>query len=204
MVDALDAARPPCPTYGLLPCVAGQINRDVLNRPDLGRRQVLLGERLAPYNRTVCLIAGLTALGDRKWDEAAGLFGRYVELGGSVSDVAPACVAAGRASIPFAMVRHDRRGLLNLAGLMPPNDPHWAGWRDRCRSDAAKQLAIDAAQPNAPAVTLAELAGSEMAAAEASKKSPEKAIPLFCYAVCLEYSTCDWRLALAKCLMAAG
>ena len=198
IVDDLDAGRVLCPTFGPALSVAGQINHDVLGRGDVGERQIQLSYQLAPYDPLVCLVAGLDAVADHRWDEAERVLGRYAAQGGGVADYADACIAAGKGGIPYRLVRGDRGGLTYLADRMPV-DHRWDAWRDRCRSDAAKLLAADAAKPDAPAEVLAE-----QAAADQRQGRSADAAGLYRRAVTDEYSNVGWRLALAQCLADAG
>ena len=201
LVADLDAARLLCPTYGMLLGLTGQVNRDTLGRADLGERQIRLAYRLSPYNLSICLIAGDDALRGHRWGEAATLFDRYALLGGPLKDYANDCVRAGHPEIPFDIVqrRHDRPGLLYLAGLIQPRDPRLAGWADRCRSEAAALLAADAADPDASPQTLAEQAD-----ADARRGRTADAVALYRRALAGEYGNVDWRLRLARCLLDAG
>ena len=156
LVDDLDGARALCPTYGQPLCVAGQINLFVLGRTELGEREISTSYQLAPYDPTVCLIAGLAAAHEDHWDTATRMLGHYVELGGSIRDFADVCLRAGQPIILYRLTRHDRAGLLYLASRMPPGDPTWAAWIARCQSDAAALLAADAARPDAAPEVLAE------------------------------------------------
>lgn len=57
IVEELNEARACCPTFGATWSVLGQLERLVLNRPE-GEKRIQTGYVLAPYDSTVCLLAG--------------------------------------------------------------------------------------------------------------------------------------------------
>jgi hypothetical protein len=197
LVDDLTAARPLCPTYGPSLCDIGQFNRDALGQRDLGSRQIQLSYRLAPYNLTVCLIAGLDALDARQWDRAEAILGRYTAMGGSPQNYVDQCLYVGWVRIPFNILAHDWQGMQYLASRIPSPDARWDVWRARCQNAAADLLAVEAAKPDAPADIVASQAANER-----DQGRTADAIALYRRALQQDYGNFDWRLALARCLAA--
>ncbi len=199
IVADLDAIRVSCPTFGPPECVAGQIDRDVLGRPARGEAEIAAGYRLAPYNPTICLIAGLDAVDGHRDAEAIAILTRYLKLGGQPADFDDYCIARGAALVAYRVVQHDHERLLGLADRMPAADPRWRPWIDKCRSAAADLLAADAAKPDATPLTVAE-----RAEAVADQGRPAEAADLFRRALSADYGNTGWRLMRARCLLAAG
>ncbi len=199
IVADLDATRVLCPTFGPPQTVAGQIDRDVLGRPARGEAEIAAGYRLAPYNPTICLIAGLDAVDGHRYDQAIAILKRYVKLGGSPADFDGYCIAKGAALVAYRVVQQDHEQLMGLADRMPAGDPHWRPWIDKCRSVAGALLADEAAKPDALPLTIAE-----RAEALADQGHPAEAAELFGRALAADYGDTNWRLMRAQCLLAAG
>jgi tetratricopeptide (TPR) repeat protein len=199
IVADMDAARLLCPTYGVPLSITGQINRDKLNRSDLGGRQIRLSYRLAPYNTSITLLAGTDALARNLPADAAAALRHYAALGGSVHDYADDCILAGHPEIAHDIVKTDRASLLYLAGRLTAGGPKFASLADQCRREAAALLATEAAGPNVPAATLVDL--GEAAAREGRTGD---AIDLYRRALLLDYGNVPWRTRLARLLADAG
>ena len=199
MVDAMDADRLLCPTFGLPLSVAGQINRDLLGQAARGEWEIQTSYRLAPYNTTVCLIAADDALVAHRWAQATDVLTRYAAMGGGIQDYADVCIAVGAADIASKLVKDDRAGLLYLASRMPAGDPRWQPWIAYCRRSAAKLLLAAAARPDASPLDLADLAQLDQ-----QQGHRAEAIDLYRRALSAEYGNVGWRLQLARCLADGG
>jgi len=88
IVDELNNARLVCPTYGATHCVAGQLERYILGRPE-GEERIRKGFQLAPSDPTACFVAGLL---DAEQGETEAAFAKL-----SRAQAQQGCRAEGRA-----------------------------------------------------------------------------------------------------------
>ena len=199
IVADLEAARLQCPSFGPPLCVAGQINYTVLGHRDLGRDEIHKAVRITPYDKDVNYAAARLAVDENDWSTAQSAFARYTLLGGNLHDFTDLLLHAGHPEIPYAIARGSRDNLRYLVSRMPQDDPAWKAWIARCTSDADTLLMAEATGPSASPDSLAQLATTH-----ARQNHPLEAIPLFQRALRDNYARTDWRLALARCELAAG
>lgn len=79
IVGELNAACLLCPTYGACYCVAGQLEKFILDDPE-GAERIERGFKLAPCDPTVCFVAGLTDALESRVDESLEKLQRAVQL----------------------------------------------------------------------------------------------------------------------------
>ena len=199
VVKDLDAIRVICPTFGLPVDLSAQINRDLLDRTDLAARQSWLAYRLAPFNRDVCLRAGIDALAHRRGGDAWDALSHFAALGGSPRQYADACVRANRPIIAYWIARDDRRALAEVSGRMSDPDPAWLAWVDFSRRRADRLLVAEADEPDAAPGTVAEQADADV-----RRGDRPAAIDRYRRALAVDYVNVDWRMRLAAVLADAG
>jgi len=197
IIDELQSIRPLCPTFGPPLCVAGQIEHFVFGRPE-GLPHIEQAFRLAPYDRTVCFIAGKLAVEAGDWDQSLAAFKRCAALSGFDSEMIDIYVAANRPDLALKIAEGKRQELSYLANRLQ-GDPHDQDIAAYCQSQATALLLVEAEQPDASAEAMAE-----MAARYAEQNNPAQAIDWYRKALRLNYGAVDWRLRLAGILAGMG
>ena len=92
IVEDLHQARPLCPTFGALYCIAGSIETFVLNDPN-GLEHIRQGYRLAPNSATACFAAARVDVRARNTEAAFAKLERAVGLDGSYfAEAANLCI----------------------------------------------------------------------------------------------------------------
>jgi tetratricopeptide (TPR) repeat protein len=215
IVDELHSGRALCPVFGAAYCVAGQLEKSVLNDPN-GVKHIQTGYILAPCDATTCFVAGVldaeddllsTPLG-AGFDAAFAKLCRALKLDGSLfrelasffinhldrPDLAVKLAgdntdwlsqAANLLSEPGGQSRSE-------SGFLPPAGGTGA---EQARTRVVELLKLKCRQPDAPAWALASLANIC-----ARENDYEAAIENYRRALALDYSQVQWRFALATLL----
>ncbi|HEX8323497.1 MAG TPA: O-antigen ligase family protein [Tepidisphaeraceae bacterium] len=198
LVQAFDAVRPLCPTFGPPLCVAGQIRSLVLN-DSAGDTQIRQAFRLTPYDRTVCYINGLLAVERQDWDTARVALDRYVLLGGPRWQLVDVYLLARRPDLAYEAARGDRANLQRLADGLTAGWPHEAALAARCRTDVERLLISESEADGAGADLWVGRANYERA-----NGRPAEAVSWQQKAVESDYGRIDWRMDLARMLAEIG
>jgi O-antigen ligase len=199
LADELAAVRAVCPTYGPPYGLEGQLRLNVLKQ-DAGAELIRHGARLSPYDPPTCLIAGELAAREGRKEEAKTLLRRTVEMApGFFHEVA--VLAFNELDDPeFARdLAGDNYGWLEqLAVIAEASAQHAALAPDlHAASEAALRRRAKTSD-----VTPYELA--LLASIDAGRGDHDRAINNYKRALNLEYSQVDWRVALARVLIAVG
>ena len=199
IASELHAARPLCPTYGPLYCVAGQMELFVLNRP-IGADHIRMALTLAPADPTVCFVAGLLDVHEGRVDASLEKFRRALALGsGSFEEIVQTYIGqADRPDLAVAAAGDDVYRLLRVATLLgqKPEQQSLAG---QARAQAISLLEAQCQGPGAPATALASLAGIYR-----QDRNYQAAIECYRRALNLDYGQVSWRLDLARSLAEVG
>lgn len=199
LADELAAVRKICPTYGPPYGLEGQLRLNVLDDP-AGAQLIRNGARLSPYDPPTCLIAGELAAREGRKDEATTLLRRTAEMApGFFNEVA--VLALNELDDPeFAreLAGDDYGRLRQLASIAEASEKH-AGLAPDLHAAAEAALRRKAKTPE---VTPHELA--LLASIDAGRGDHDRAIAHYKRALNLEYSQVEWRVALARVLIAAG
>jgi tetratricopeptide (TPR) repeat protein len=199
IVDELNQARVLCPTFGATYCVAGQLEKFVLNEP-AGSRNIRKGFELAPCDATACYTAGLLDVLEGQIDASFEKFSRALELDGSlIKDIVDVYVRqVNRPDLAVAIAGDNIGRLSQVANVLSET----AGQEDlavKARSEATKLLKAKCEQPDAPAWVLASMANVCR-----QENDYNDAADYYKRALSLDYGQVDWRLNLAQILAKSG
>lgn len=199
IVEELHQARALCPTFGPAYCVAGQIERFVLDRPD-GAEHIRTGFALAPCDPTACFIAGLLEVQEGNFDASAEKFQRAVLLdGGLFGDTASVYIhQANRPDLALTLAAGDTSRLLHVAGLLNGLAEHQE-LATRARAEAIALLKERCEKPDAPAGALASVASLY-----SQEKDYQASTDYYRRALALDYGQVEWRFRLAQTLAQSG
>jgi tetratricopeptide (TPR) repeat protein len=199
IVEELHQASALCPTLGSTYCVAGQIEKFILDRPD-GAEHIRTGFALAPCDPTACFIAGLLDVQEGKLDASAEKFQRAVLLDSRLfGEVATLYVhQANRPDLALALAAGDTSRLLHVAGLLNGLAEHQE-LAVRARTEAIALLKERCEKPDAPAGALASLASLY-----SQEKNYQASADYYRRALALDYSQVGWRFSLAQALARMG
>jgi len=199
IVDELHQARALCPTFGAAYCVAGQLERFVLNDP-LGAQHIRTGFALAPCDPTACFVAGYLDAIEDKIDASYEKFEKAVQLDGRLfNDVADVYINhVDRPDMAVAIASDNVGWLTRVANALYKTDGH-RDLSDQVRARVATLLREQCEQPNAPAWVLASMAN-----VCGVEKDDKAAVDYYKRALALNYGQVYWRLALAKLLAKTG
>jgi O-antigen ligase len=199
VVEELHQARTVCPTFGPAYCVAGQIEKFVLDRPD-GAEHIRTGFALAPCDPTACFIAGLLEVQEGRSDASAEKFQRAVLLdGGLFEDIASIYIhQANRPDLALALAAGDTSRLLHVAGLLNGLAEHQE-LAARARAEAIALLKERCEKPDAPAGALASVASLY-----SQEKNYQASADYYRRALALDYGQVGWRFSLAQALARMG
>jgi len=195
IVAELHQARALCPTFGPTYCVAGQLERFVLDDP-AGAAHIRTGYRLAPYDATTCFTAGLLDAQEGKLEDSLAKFTRAVQLSGDYfPDVVDVYVFEfNRPDLAVSLAGDDYGRLGYVAGVLSELTEH-QDLADQARASVARLLKEKCSAADAPASALATLAYLC-----ARQQDHAAAIEYFRRALVLDYGQVQWRLAQARCL----
>lgn len=119
IINELHQARPLCPTYGPILCVAGQLEQIIFNDP-LGFKHIEMGYELAPCDAVTCYMAGVMDAEQGRIEEAQAKFSRATELnGGLFDDIASFCILSlGDAKLALRLAGENIGRLNQIARIL--------------------------------------------------------------------------------------
>jgi tetratricopeptide (TPR) repeat protein len=199
VVAELHAARPLCPTFGALYCVAGEIEKFALNDPN-GAEHIRQGYRLAPNNATACFAAaridaeaGQAEAAFTKVARAAHLDGSYFTPGAAL------CVdILARPDLALKLAGKNAGRLSVVADLLAARDQH-SELAAEARARALALLARRSDDPDAPAATQVSMARHDV-----EQGDIETAIARYRRALRKDYDQVGWHYELAVLLARTG
>jgi len=209
VVEDLHAARPLCPTYAPVCCVAGQIEQFVLGRGE-GADHIRMAASMAPSDIIACYAAGVLAVREGRSEDSLGDFRRCLALEpGLMGNILrlyidgmhrPDLAIAAASDSPDDLLRISES--LRADGLHEDAAPRSLGAHAlaaEARAQAARLLKGRSARADASKSTLALLASvayedGDYATAVASYRR----------ALALDYDRLEWRLGLARALARTG
>lgn len=199
IINELHEARILCPTFGATYCVAGQLEKFVLNDPN-GVRHIQTGYRLAPCDPTACFVAGLLEAKELKFDDSLEKFSRAIELDGRLfkdaSDIYINHVS--RPDLAKTLAGDNISRLIYMADSLTGMEEH-KELADKTREQAKELLISKCSEPAAPAWAFANLANIYR-----KESDQDKAVEYYQRALALNYGQVDWRFNLAKMLAEIG
>lgn len=195
IVDELQNARLLCPTYGATCCVAGQLERFVLNDPN-GSERIRKGYQLAPCDPTACFVAGLLDVEEEQIDESFDKLSRAIELDSRFFHGSANIYMnhAGRPDLAVILAG-DNIGWLSYVANALSNMTEHKDIVEKAQIQVVELLKQKCSGSDAPASSLASLANIYRKEGE-----NEAAIEHYRRALALEYGQVRWRFALAKLL----
>ena len=198
IVADLHRARSSCPTFGAAYCVAGQLEKFILDDP-AGAEHIRTGYRLAPCDATACYVAGLLDAREGRVEDSLPKFRRSLKLRGRFfRDIANVYVQANRPDLAVEIARDSAGQLLYVANILQKMD----GSRPLAAQAKAEALAMLQQQCQQPDVSAGMLAS--LANVLHQEKDYGSAIEYYKRALALEYGQVGWRLALARLLAETG
>jgi O-antigen ligase/tetratricopeptide (TPR) repeat protein len=199
IADSLTAVRRLCPTYGPPYALEGQLRLTALQE-ERGRELIRTGVRLAPYDPPACMTAGEIAAKEGRAEEAEALLNRAVKLQPGYFPEAAALlmVQLDRPDLAETMAGDDYARLSELAAISGTT-ANYSMLKEKYRDAAETALRKQAAAADA---TPPELAAH--AAIEARDGRHDAAIALYRRALGADYKQVQWRMALARSLVAKG
>jgi tetratricopeptide (TPR) repeat protein len=199
IADELAAVRRLCPTYGPPYALEGQLRLFVLNDPR-GADLIRTGVRLASFDAPTCLVAGELAAREGNVEEAQRLLNRAVALQPAYFSEVIGIYLHGlsRPDLARALAGDEYWRLDILAGASA-EIPELAQFSESVRREAVASLRRRASSSDATPAELVELARIEMA-----DQRPDEAREYYRQALSQEYGQVEWRIELARALMAAG
>jgi tetratricopeptide (TPR) repeat protein/O-antigen ligase len=194
IVADLHQARALCPTFGIVYCLIGQLEKYILDEP-AGAKHIRLGYTLAPNNTTVCYAAGLLDIQEGELTASLKKFHRYLKLGGSFRDVADIFVKQlNRPECMVSLAGDDARLLISAANILR-REKKYDNLSKTIHNNAVELLRKQCDQPCVSATTLALLAQTYY-----KQKKYDLSIEYFRRALALDYGRVQWRLLLARML----
>ncbi len=195
IIDELHKARVLCPTFGATYCVAGQLEKFVLNDPN-GVKHIQTGYRLAPCDPTACFVAGLLDVEEQKVDGSFEKFSRAIELDGRLfGEVADVYINhVSRPDLAVAIAGDNTWWLSRVANALADIQEH-KELADEARARVKELLKSKCAEPDAPAWAFASLGNIYK-----RENDNETAIEYYQRALTLDYGQVYWRLTLARLL----
>jgi tetratricopeptide (TPR) repeat protein len=199
IVGDLQRIRPLCPTFGPTCCVAGEIEKFVLDDPN-GAERIRQGYRLAPCNPIACLAAARVDIEAGAAEAALEKMDRAVQLDrGCFRQVASLCLEKlARPDWALRLARDDTFMLNYLAKVLSAT-----GGQDELvktvRAEVLERLEQESHEPGASAqvfVSLAALYGQQ--------GEVERGIDRYRLALRKDYEQASVHLELARLLKRAG
>ncbi len=199
IVEDLHQVRPLCPTFGVLTCLAGEIEKFALADPN-GAEHILQGYRLAPCNAAVCFAAARIDAEEGRAEEAFEKLSRAVLLDGRYfGQAASLCVdSLARPDLALQLAGDQAGRLSNVADLLAASDQH-AELVQQARAKALGLLAARSEDPDAPASTHVSLARGDVERGDIAS-----AIDRYRLALRKNYDQVGWHYELAGLLARAG
>ncbi len=194
--DDLREVRRLCPTYSHAYCLAGQLETYLLDDP-AGAGHVRTGFELARCDLWACGLAARADAAGENWPRAVETYRRFLDLTGSFNDVIDVlAINHHRPDLALEVAANDITNLNHLADALAATYPDVAA---RAKSKAFNAASADALRADAPAASIAWLAGQY-----ADRKDYPSAISAYRRALAMQYESIPWHLALARVLADAG
>jgi tetratricopeptide (TPR) repeat protein len=199
IVADLHQARPLCPTFGPICCVAGEIEKFVLNDPN-GAERIRQGYRLAPCDSTACLAVARIEAEAGDVESAFGKITRAVQLDrGRFWQAAAFCMdTLARPDLALQLAGDNIEWLSHVANkLLAAGVP--SQFVDAARAKALERLEQKSREPGAPARVLVSLAHLY-----SQRGDVELGIDRYRLALMKDYGQVSVHLELARLLKQAG
>lgn len=200
ITDELNEARVLCPTFGATWVVLGQLERDILGLDEQGARHIRKGAKLAPYDATTCLVAGMLEAEEQNVDLALSHLQRAVQLDTQMFDEVALILIdqLNRPDMAIQLARDDVNKLSRLAAILERSEGQ-SEFANQARQQAMELLERRCQTPDAPAYALAQLAWFYQ-----SQGRDDDAIECYRRALKLNYGQTDWRFRRASLLAKWG
>jgi tetratricopeptide (TPR) repeat protein len=202
VVEELHAGRWLCPTHGPTYLLAGQIERDILDRPRVGAEHIYTGYALSGADPMAAYVAGQVAALDGDEQAALNYLRRAAKLNPNLlGDVTRLYVSdLKRPDLALDAAGNDVPTLNALRELLSKqSDPASQAIAEQARQKAFEALQLQASGPDATAQTLAALAGEYE-----QRGQYEQAIVCYRRALTFEFGQTDWRMSVARALARLG
>jgi tetratricopeptide (TPR) repeat protein len=199
IVDNLNQARTLCPTFGATYCVAGQIEKFVLDEP-IGADHIRTGYRLAPCDATACFAAGMLDVVEGKPEASVDKFQRSRKLdSGFATDIIDVyLLQAKRPDLAMAFAEDDIRCLFQVADRLQ-NGAEDCDLATTVREKAVAMLKADCERDDVPSWELAMMANSCF-----QDDNYDEAVKWYRRALISDYDQVGWRINLAQALVKIG
>jgi O-antigen ligase/tetratricopeptide (TPR) repeat protein len=199
IVTELHEARPLCPTFGALYCLAGEIEKFALNDPN-GAEHIRQGYRLAPNSATACFAAARIDVEAGDGEAAFAKLARAAQLDGSTfTQGAALCVdIMARPDLALQLAGENAGRLSYVADRLAAQDGH-TDLAAQARARALELLAQQAEDPDAPAGTQVSMARHDVEQGEF-----DTAIARYRLALRKDYDQVGWHYELAVLLARTG
>lgn len=199
VVAELHQARPLCPTFGVLPCLAGEIEKFALADPN-GDGHILLGYRLAPCHASVCLTAARIDIEAGRVDDAFEKLSRAALLNGRLfASAASLCVTdLARPDLALELAGDDAGRLSYVADLLAASDRH-SELLGQVRARTLALLTRQSEGSTARASTHVSLARADI-----ERGDMDAAIERYRLALRTQYDHVGWHYELANLLARTG
>jgi O-antigen ligase len=200
IADELSRTRLLCPTFGATWCVLGQLERQVLGRPEQGARHIRRGVQLAPCDATARLVAGALEAEEGRTDAALAHLLRAVQLDDRFfREVALQLVGSfQRPDLALQAAGDDIGRLSVLADVLETSTARTEA-TDEVRQQVTALLEQKCREPGAPAWAFAWLAGMSRREGRTAQ-----AIQYYREALAADYGRFNWHFELARLLAEAG
>lgn len=202
IADELAGLRSLCPVYGPLYGLEGELRLFVLEQPE-GADLIKQAAKLVPFDPQVNLLAGQLAVQQEESEEAIQYLNRAVALSPGYFRAVAGIYVLEMQHLQAAidLTEGDLRRTKHLAELLRSSDEEERVLEliEQLEASALAQLRELVASGEASAREAAELASIEE-----RDNNPQAAIELYRRALALDYGQVNWRLTLAKLLIAEG
>ena len=184
-----------CPLYGPSYCLAGQIEKFVLNDPN-GTKRIRQGFRLAPSDPATCFTAARLDVFEGKIEDSIAKFERAVRLnGGLFREIARIFVyQISRPLSAISIAGEDVGRLAYVAGIL--DDMMYLDLSEQVRIKAKSLLEAKCTETGASPSVFAQLGGIY-----SREGDSEKAVEYYRQALAREYGHIKWRLERARILI---
>lgn len=199
IANELHQARAYCPTFGATACVAGEIERFVLNDP-VGTEHIAQGYRLAPCDATACFAAARADAQMGETGPALEKLGRAIRLDASYfTRAASLCIEdLMRPDLAIELAGEDTGRLSYVANALAATDRH-TELVEQTRARISQLVAEKSRDPDAPAWMHVFMAGRD-----AAEGDVDSAIERYRVALRKEYGRVRWHYDLAMLLARTG
>jgi O-antigen ligase/tetratricopeptide (TPR) repeat protein len=202
IVDELHAGRWLCPTHGPTYLLAGQMERFILDRPQVGAQHIFTGYALSGADPTAAFLAGQVAATDGDEQASVNYLRRAAKLNPQLlPEITRLYVRQlKRPDLALEAAGNDVATLTSLADLLgAQSDEASQALAERARQRAFESLLEQSNSPDAPGAVLAAVA------AEYDRRgNPEQAVIFYRRALTREISQTEWRMNLARALQKLG